>query len=51
MKMTREVAKRLADEGYEMIDLCGDYNEEKTEDIRKTTGRQDQSQFCKIFGC
>lgn len=47
MKMTREVAKRLADEGYEMIDLCGDYNEEKTEDIRKTTEGKIKVNFAK----
>ncbi len=34
MKMTRELAKKLADDGYELIDLCGDYNEEKTEEVR-----------------
>jgi len=37
MKMSRELAKKLADDGYELIDLCGDYNEEKTEDIRTSS--------------
>jgi len=37
MKMTRELAKKLADDGYELIDLCGDYNEEKADEIRKVS--------------
>ncbi len=37
MKMTRELTKKLADSGYELIDLCGDYNEEKTEEIRTSS--------------
>jgi len=37
MKMTRELAKKLADDGYELIDLCGDFDEEKTEEIRKAS--------------
>jgi len=37
MKMTRELAKKLADDSYELIDLCGDFNEEKTEEIRKAS--------------
>lgn len=38
MKMTRELVKKLADDGYELINLCGDYNEEKTEEIKKASG-------------
>lgn len=34
MKMTRELAKQLADDGFELIDLCGNYNAEKAEEIR-----------------
>lgn len=34
MKMTRELAKKLTDDGYEIIDLCGNFNEEKAEEIR-----------------
>lgn len=33
--MTREPAKKLSDEGYDFIDLCGDFDAEKTEKIRK----------------
>ena len=47
MKMTREVAKKLADEGYDMIDLCGDYNEEKTEEVRKVTEGKIKVNFAK----
>lgn len=35
MAMTRELAKKLAGEGYDFIDLCGDYDGEKAEDIKK----------------
>ena len=35
MKMTRELAKKLADDGYELMDLCGDFNEEKTEAVKE----------------
>lgn len=37
MKMARELAKKLADEGYGLINLCGNFNEEKTEEIRKAS--------------
>jgi hypothetical protein len=37
MQMTRELAKRLADDGYELIDLCGDFDEDKAEEIRKAS--------------
>lgn len=37
MKMTREVARKLSDEGYGLIDLCGNYNEEKADEIRKVS--------------
>lgn len=33
MKMTRELAKQLSDDGYRLIDLCGNYNAEKAEEI------------------
>ncbi|MEL7654471.1 MAG: DUF6506 family protein [Bacillota bacterium] len=37
MKMTRELVKKLASDGYEQIDLCGAYNSEKAEEIRKAS--------------
>ena len=38
MDMTRALAMQLADDGYELIDLCGDFDGEKAEDIRKASG-------------
>jgi len=35
MKMPCEIAEKLAAEGFELIDLCGDFNLEKAEEIRK----------------
>ena len=47
MKMTRELAKRLADEGYELLDLCGDYTEEKAEETRNSSGGRLKVNFAK----
>lgn len=47
MKMTRELAKKLADDGYELIDLCGNFNEEKTEEIRKVTEEKVKVNYAK----
>jgi hypothetical protein len=33
MKMTRALAGKLAEEGYQYLDLCGNYSEEKAKDI------------------
>lgn len=38
MNMTRENAKKLAAEGYQLIDLCGNYGEKKADDIAKEAG-------------
>jgi len=38
MKMTRELAGRLAADGYELIDLCGNYNEKKAGEIQEAVG-------------
>lgn len=44
MEMARETAERLASEGYDFLDLCGDFDEEKTEEIRKAAhGKVDVS--------
>lgn len=37
MDMAQALAKQLADDGFEMIDLCGDYDAEKAEDIIKAS--------------
>lgn len=47
MKMTRELTKKLADDGYELIDLCGNFNEEKTEEIRKVTEEKVKVNYAK----
>lgn len=47
MKMTRELVKQLAEDGYELIDLCGDFNEEKTEDIRKVSEEKVKVNYAK----
>lgn len=38
MDMTLELARRLAAEGYGMIDLCGDFDEEKAEEVAIASG-------------
>lgn len=38
MNMTRALVDQLAEDGYELIDLCGDYNAEKAEDVRNASG-------------
>jgi L-alanine-DL-glutamate epimerase-like enolase superfamily enzyme len=47
MEMTRELARKLADEGYDFIDLCGDFDAEKTEDVRKASGGKIQVNYAK----
>jgi len=47
MNMTRELAKKLAGEGYDFIDLCGDYNAEKAADIQKSAGGQIKVSYAK----
>jgi hypothetical protein len=38
MDMTRALVMQLAEDGYELIDLCGDYDEEKAQDISNVSG-------------
>ena len=40
MKMTRELAKKLAYEEIQLIDLCGAYNEEMAEDVAEFAGEE-----------
>lgn len=37
MDMARALAKQLADDGFELVDLCGDYDAEKAEDLVKAS--------------
>ena len=47
MDMARELAKKLADEGYDFIDLCGDFDAEKAEEVRKAAGGKIQVGYAK----
>lgn len=47
MKMTCEVAVRLADEGFEYLDLCGNYNEEKLIRVQEASGRRLKLSYAK----
>jgi RecA/RadA recombinase len=47
MEMTRELAKQLADDNYDFIDLCGDFDEEKAADIKKAADGKVQVNFAK----
>lgn len=47
MEMTRQLAKKLADDGYDFIDLCGDFDKEKAEDIKKAAEGKIQVNFAK----
>jgi len=33
MKMTKELTQKLANDGYELMDLCGDFDEEKAQEV------------------
>jgi hypothetical protein len=47
MEMTRQLAKKLAGEGYDFIDLCGDFDKEKAEDIKKAADGKVQVNYAK----
>ncbi len=47
MKMTKELAKKLADDGYELLDLCGDYNEEKAQEVRDASEGKTKINYAK----
>jgi dihydropteroate synthase len=47
MDMAVELAEKLAAEGYDFIDLCGDFDAEKTEKIQKAAGKKLQVNFAK----
>lgn len=38
MKMARELAAKLSEQGIEYLDLCGDFDAEKAEDIKNASG-------------
>ena len=47
MKMTREIVKKLAAEGFNLVNLCGDYNAEKAEDVRSATDHKIEVRYAK----
>lgn len=47
MKMTQELAKKLADEGYEQIDLCGDFDAKKAEEIKEAAENKIKVNYAK----
>ena len=38
LEMACDLAKKLTEDGYTLIDLCGDFDDEKTGTIQKTAG-------------
>ena len=47
MIMTRELARKLADEGYQLLDLCGDYDEVKAHDVEEAAGGRMKVNYAK----
>ncbi len=47
MKMTRALAGKLAEEGYQYLDLCGDYSEEKAKDISEAANGKLEVNYAK----
>lgn len=47
MKMTRELAAKLAADGYQLIDLCGDFDGEKAVEVEKATGGKIKTKYAK----
>jgi len=47
MDMARELVKQLADDGYELIDLCGDFDAEKAEELEKVSGGRIKASYAK----
>lgn len=47
MNMARQIAKKLADDGYDFIDLCGDFDAEKAADIKKAADGKVQVDYAK----
>ena len=47
MKMTRELAAKLAADGFDLIDLCGDFDEEKALEVEKCTAGKIKAHYAK----
>ena len=47
MDMTLTLTRKLAEEGYEQIDLCGDFDEEKTEKVRNAANGKIKTAYAK----
>lgn len=49
MDMTKKAAVKLADEGIEYIDLCGDFDEKQAREIADATGGRIEVEYAKYF--
>jgi len=47
MDMTKKYAKKLADDGFEYIDLCGDFDEDKAKEICSATDGRIEVEYAK----
>lgn len=47
MKMTRELAEKLADQGFKLLDLCGDYDSDKTREVQAAVEGRMEVSFAK----
>ncbi len=49
MEMTKKYAKKIADEGFEYIDLCGDFDANMAKEVVKATGGRIEVEYAKYF--
>lgn len=49
MQTTEDLVKRLASEGYTMMNFCGAFNEELLEKLRTATGRNVKMAYVRYF--
>lgn len=49
MDMTKKYAKKLADEGFKYIDLCGDFDAEKAKEVALATEGRIEVEYAKYF--
>lgn len=49
MEMTKKYAKKLADDGYENIDLCGDFNDDMAKEVAGATDGRINVMYAKYF--
>lgn len=49
MDMTKKYAKKLADEGFEYIDLCGDFDADMAKEVEMATDGKIEVNYAKYF--